>query len=208
MLIFWYNKKMLIQDDFNPKRSSDKRLPPGQYETKDFPVLSLGPTPEIDREKYTLRIFGNVLNEVTYTLDELIKVPVSKIKKDIHCVTKWSKLDTNWEGVSLDYIIDIVKPSEFVTHIIAHSLDGYTTNLPIEDVKNEKAYVAYSYEGEDIKDEHGGPVRLLVPHLYFWKSAKWLNKIEFVNEDRPGFWETRGYHNYGDPWKEERYTDD
>jgi DMSO/TMAO reductase YedYZ molybdopterin-dependent catalytic subunit len=199
---------MLINDDFIPKRKSDSRLPPGQYETRDFPVLSLGPTPDIDIKNWKLEVTGLVEKPMSWTWEDINKLPKTEVKKDIHCVTKWSKFDTNWEGISLDHIIDLVKVSETATHLIAHSYDGYTTNIPMEDITNGQAWVATAYEGDTIEDAHGGPARLLVPHLYFWKSAKWLNKLEFVDADKPGFWETRGYHNYGDPWKEQRYTFD
>lgn len=198
---------MFINEDFIPKRKTSSRLPPGQYEVKDFPVLSLGPTPEVKPEDWKLEVAGLVEKPMPWTWDEFNKLPKARFSKDIHCVTKWSKFDTNWEGVPMDVIMDLVKPSGGA-YLIAHSHDGYSTNLPIEDVSAGKAMVATSYQDEMIEPQHGGPARLLVPHLYFWKSAKWLKKLEFVGEDHPGFWETRGYHNYGDPWKEERYWND
>lgn len=199
---------MLINEDFIPKREKNSRLPQGQYETKDFPVLSFGPTPKIEEGEYFLRIFGNVKNELILKLADLKNIESDLVSCDVHCVTKWSKLDTKWRGVSLSKLVEKVVLQNSVSHLIAHSYDGYSTNLPIEDILYGKAFVVYEYEGSEITREHGGPVRLLVPHLYFWKSAKWLNALEFVNEDKPGFWETRGYHNHGDPWKEERYTND
>jgi DMSO/TMAO reductase YedYZ molybdopterin-dependent catalytic subunit len=199
---------MIINDGFVPKRVGNPKVPPGQYVTRDFPVLSLGPTPDIDIETWKLEIVGLVGNPHTFTWQEFKALPQTEMKTDIHCVTKWSKLDTTWQGVSMDYLISLAKVSEGATHLIAHSFDGYTTNLPIEDVMGEKAMVATSFEGEMIESPHGGPARLFVPHLYLWKSAKWLSKLEFVDVDHPGFWEVRGYHNYGDPWKEQRYTDD
>ena len=199
---------MILNEDFVPKRKSDDRLPPGQYLVKDFPVLSLGPTPEIEKTNWKLEVTGLVEAPQTYNWDEFLKLPIVSFKKDIHCVTKWSKFDTTWRGVSLDEIMRWAKVYETATTLIAHSNDGYTTNLPIEDVQGGRAMVAVEYEGEDIAPEHGGPARLLVPHLYFWKSAKWLKKLEFTDRDIPGFWETRGYHNYGDPWSEERYSFD
>lgn len=199
---------MIINEGFSLKRSKDDRLPPGQYEVRDFPVLSLGPTPDIDRDNWCLEITGLVAKPHTYTWKEINTLPQVVFQKDIHCVTKWSKFDTHWSGVSFDTIMDQVGVSSDAAYLIAHSADGYTTNLPLEDVRGGKALIALSYEGEAIEASHGGPVRLVVPHLYFWKSAKWLTKLEFVDRDIPGFWENRGYHNYGDPWKEERYDSD
>jgi DMSO/TMAO reductase YedYZ molybdopterin-dependent catalytic subunit len=198
----------LINKGFIRKRDVDNRLPPGQYLTRDFPVLSLGPTPHVDTKEWTFELAGLVKNNLTWNWDEFNALPRVAVTKDIHCVTKWSKFDTNWEGVSLDYLIELAGVSGSATHIVAHSYDGYTTNLPLTDLQNGKAMVALRYEDDLIHPEHGGPARLLVPHLYFWKSAKWLNKIEFVDHDEPGFWEVRGYHNVGDPWKEERYNFD
>lgn len=202
---------MIVNRGFGKKRDdfvAGDRLPPGQYLTEDFPVLSLGPTPYVEESDYRLRVYGLVEKEIELNWEELNNLPQTEIVKDIHCVTKWSKFDTNWKGVMLDEIIKLVKPDPSASHIIAYSYDGYSTNLPIEDVVDGKALVALSYSGEEIPAVHGGPVRLVVPHLYFWKSAKWLQAIEFVEGDRPGFWEERGYHNYGDPWKEQRYDTD
>ncbi|HEY4510483.1 MAG TPA: sulfite oxidase-like oxidoreductase [Candidatus Paceibacterota bacterium] len=199
---------MIINKDFKPKREGNSKLPPGQYEVKDFPVLSLGPTPHVSKEDWLLEVFGLLEKPTKWNWNEFNSLPKVTMKKDIHCVTKWSKLGTKWEGVSMDEIIKIVGVKKGTTHLIAHSYDGYSTNLPLEDVSNGKAMVATSYEGEEIPSEHGGPARLFVPHLYFWKSAKWLKGLEFVSHDIPGFWETRGYHNYGDPWKEQRYSFD
>lgn len=199
---------MLINKGFRRKREADEKLPPGQYLTHDFPVLSLGPTPRVNIADWKLSIAGLVKNKLEWNWEQFNALPLTRVTKDIHCVTKWSKFDTNWEGVSLDYLMELAAVDENATHLIAYSYDGYSTNLPIEDISNGKAMVALRYDGEMIPPEHGGPARLLVPHLYFWKSAKWVNKLEFVDHDEPGFWETRGYHNYGDPWKEERYTND
>lgn len=198
---------MLINEGFTPKRSKNDRLPPGQYETRDFPVLSFGPTQRIDKKDWKLKIWG-LADTTEWSWDEINALPQTDIHTDIHCVTKWSKFDTNWSGVLLDEIMKQTKVKENANHLIAHSYDGYTTNVPLEDIKGLQAMVALRYEGEEIEPEHGGPVRLLVPHLYFWKSAKWLTGLEFVDHDEPGFWETKGYHNYGDPWKEQRYTFD
>jgi DMSO/TMAO reductase YedYZ molybdopterin-dependent catalytic subunit len=199
---------MIINEDFVPKRKKSDRLPPGQYEERGFPVLSMGPTPYVEIPDWKLTIDGLVEKPMSWNWQEFGKLPVTKVIKDIHCVTKWSKFDTKWSGVSLDDLMSMVGVSPSATHIIAHSYDGYTTNLPIEDISNGKAMVATLYDEDMIEDEHGGPARLLVPHLYFWKSAKWLNRIEFVDRDKPGFWERNGYHNYGDPWQEQRYWND
>ena len=199
---------MIVNKGFRRKRETDEKLPPGQYLTQDFPVLSLGPTPRVNIADWKLSIGGLVKNKREWNWEQFNALPQTRVTKDIHCVTKWSKFDTNWEGVSLDYLMELAAVDENASHLIAYSSDGYSTNLPIEDISNGKAMVALRYDGEMIPPEHGGPARLLVPHLYFWKSAKWVNKLEFVDHDEPGFWETRGYHNYGDPWKEERYTND
>ena len=184
----------------------DGRVPPGQYVTTDFPVLSAGPTPHRPLESWSFSIAGELDEPVQWTWDEFRALPSENITKDIHCVTKWSKLDTNWEGVSLDTLLDGVNTSaEFV---VAFSDGGYTTNLPLEDVTGGKAWVAFGYDDEPLEPEHGGPARLLVPHLYFWKSAKWVRGLQLRSDDEPGFWEGYGYHNYGDPWLEQRYAGD
>jgi DMSO/TMAO reductase YedYZ molybdopterin-dependent catalytic subunit len=182
------------------------RVPPGQYVTTDFPVLSAGPTPHRPLESWSFSIAGEVDEPVQWTWDEFRALPSENVTKDIHCVTKWSKLDTNWEGVSVDTLLDGVNTSaEFV---VAFSDGGYTTNLPLEDVTGGKAWVAFGYDDEPLEPEHGGPARLLVPHLYFWKSAKWVRGLQLRSDDEPGFWEGYGYHNYGDPWLEQRYAGD
>ena len=182
-------------------------MPPGQYVTDDFPVLSAGPTPHTPLDEWTLhdprrgrraRARGRGTS--------CRRCRRETITVDIHCVTKWSKLDTDWTGVSLDTLLDGVETS--AEYVLAFSDGGYTTNLPLEDVTGGKAWVAYAYDGEPLEPEHGGPARLLVPHLYFWKSAKWVRGLELRDEDEPGFWEGYGYHNYGDPWKEQRYRGD
>ena len=184
------------------------RLPPGQHIVNDFPVLSAGPTPRIalDQWRFTLKVGPQPLMSWNWT--EFNALPQTKITRDIHCVTTWSKLDTSWEGVLIDDILaeaGIEPPTAFV---LAHSYGGYSTNLPVADLTGGLAMVAVRYEGRPLEPDHGGPARLLVPHLYFWKSAKWLNALQFINRDEPGFWELRGYHIYGDPWREQRYTDD
>ncbi|WKZ30675.1 MAG: sulfite oxidase-like oxidoreductase [Candidatus Dojkabacteria bacterium] len=192
---------------FIPKRDKNDRLPPGQYLTDDFPILSYSLTPEVSAADWRLEIAG-VAKPHSLSLDELIKLGEAEFQADIHCVTKWSKLDTNWKGVSLDKIIEISEVSPDAAYLIAYSYDDYTTNLPLIDLRDGKAFIAYEYNGKPLDATHGGPVRLVVPHLYFWKSAKWLKKIEFTKGDQQGFWERHGYHNYGDPWKEQRYNSD
>ena len=191
------------------RRESDAsatRLPPGQYLTGDFPVLSAGPTPHTPLEEWDFSVVGEVDEARHWTWEEFRALPSEEVTVDIHCVTKWSKLDTVWRGVSLDTLLDGVETNaEYVT---AWSDGGYTTNLPLEDIDDGKAWVAFEFDEEPLDPEHGGPARLLVPHLYFWKSAKWLRGLELKVEDEPGFWENYGYHNYGDPWREQRYSGD
>lgn len=194
-----------INFGFKPKRETSDRLPPGQYIESDFPVLSLGPTPFISQNEWKLQVTGLVDRSLEWSWLSFDQLPQTEFSHDIHCVTKWSKFDTKWSGVSFDDIIKLAGVQSSATHLIAHSYDGYTTNIPLKDVINGQALVATAYEGEGIAASHGGPARMVIPHLYFWKSAKWVNKLEFIDHDEPGFWETRGYHNYGDPWKEERY---
>jgi len=182
------------------------RVPPGQYVTEDFPVLSAGPTPYTPEARWSFTIDGAVDQPRSWTWAEFTALPRETVTVDIHCVTKWTKLDTTWEGVSLDRLLDGVDTS--AEYVSAWSDGGYTTNLPLEDVTGGKAWIALRYGGEDLPPEHGGPARLLVPHLYFWKSAKWVRGIRLLEADEPGFWETLGYHNYGDPWREQRYWGD
>jgi DMSO/TMAO reductase YedYZ molybdopterin-dependent catalytic subunit len=182
-------------------------LPPGQYLVDDFPVLSAGPTPHTSLESWDFTITDETgAMAARWTWDELRALPAESVTVDIHCVTKWSKLGTHWDGVSLDTLLQGVDTSAgFVT---AFSDGGYTTNLPLDDVMNGQAWIAYAFDGEDLEAEHGGPARLLVPHLYFWKSAKWVRGLRLTDDDEPGFWESVGYHNYGDPWREQRYWGD
>ena len=190
----------------NVEPGQEGRVPPGQHVTSDFPVLSAGPTQHRRLEDWSFAIEGEVDEPLRWSWDEFQALPSEQITKDIHCVTSWSKLDTNWEGVSLDTLLEGVETAaEFV---VAYSDGGYTTNLPLEDVTGGKAWVAFGYDGAPLASEHGGPARLLVPHLYFWKSAKWVRGLRLVQQDEPGFWEGYGYHNYGDPWLEQRYSGD
>jgi DMSO/TMAO reductase YedYZ molybdopterin-dependent catalytic subunit len=181
------------------------RVPPGQYVTDGFPVLSAGPTPRTPVQKWTFSISGAATPK-TWTWQEFRALPSEKVTTDIHCVTRWSKLDTTWEGVTLDTLLGQVEYSG--TFVLAHSDGGYTTNLPLADLLGGQAWVAFNYGGSPLAAEHGGPARLLVPHLYFWKSAKWVRRLELLDHDVPGFWESYGYNNYGDPWKEQRYAGD
>lgn len=182
------------------------RIPPGQHLEEGFPVLSAGPTPYVDTATWDLRVDGEVDTPRTWTWDSFQQLPTESFTVDIHCVTKWTKLDTEWQGVSLDVLLE--GRSDTAGFLIAHCDGGYTTNLPIKDVTDGKAWIAFGYDGDELEPEHGGPARLLVPHLYFWKSAKWIRRLEVVDDDRPGFWEELGYHNYGDPWQEQRYWGD
>jgi DMSO/TMAO reductase YedYZ molybdopterin-dependent catalytic subunit len=198
-----------ISRGFGGRRREDadpSRLPPGQYLTRDFPVLSAGPTPRITPEEWSLTVSGAVDEARSWTWEELLALPAETFTVDIHCVTKWSKLDTTWTGVSVDTLLEGV--STEAEHVSAWCDGDYTTNLPLEDVTGGKAWIAYEYGGEPLHPEHGGPARLLVPHLYFWKSAKWVRGLRLTTTDEPGFWESNGYHIYGDPWKEQRYWGD
>jgi DMSO/TMAO reductase YedYZ molybdopterin-dependent catalytic subunit len=182
------------------------RVPPGQYTVDDFPVLSAGPTPRTPLEAWTFTIDGAVDEAVSWTWDELLGLPQETFTVDIHCVTKWSKLDTGWTGVSVDTLLEAVATeAEYLT---AWSDGDYTTNLAVEDVTGGQAWLVHTFDGEPLEAEHGGPARLLVPHLYFWKSAKWVRGLTLTPQDEPGFWEAAGYHNRGDPWKEQRYWND
>ena len=182
------------------------RLPPGQYLEDGFPVLSAGPTPRTPLDQGTFSIRGEIDEPLEWTWEEFNKLPMESITCDIHCVTKWTKLDTVWEGVSVDTLLENVETA--ADYVIAFAEGGYTTNLPLEDVTDGKAWIALKYDGDDLPPEHGGPARLLVPHLYFWKSAKWVRGLNLSNHDEPGFWEAAGYHMYGDPFKEQRYWGD
>jgi DMSO/TMAO reductase YedYZ molybdopterin-dependent catalytic subunit len=183
-----------------------ERVPPGQYVTTDFPVLSAGPTPRVRLEDWSFTVTTVDGAERSWSWEELRALPSESFTVDIHCVTKWSKLDTTWEGVSVDTLL--AELGDAGTFVLARSHGGYTTNLPAADVTGGKAWIAFGYDGAPLAAEHGGPARLLVPHLYFWKSAKWVSGLQFSNSDRPGFWESYGYHDYGDPWLEQRYQDD
>lgn len=184
---------------------SEGRLPPGQSLTEKFPVLTYGPNPQFNEATWDLRVWGEVEREMRWTWQEFLALPTVTITCDIHCVTRWSKFDTAWEGVRFNEFVKLfgVKPS--ARFVIAHCDHGYTTNLPIEAMMEDDVLLAYKYDGQFLDPDHGFPLRTLVPKRYFWKSAKFLRGLEFSTTDKPGFWEMGGYHNDGDPWKEERY---
>jgi DMSO/TMAO reductase YedYZ molybdopterin-dependent catalytic subunit len=182
------------------------RVPPGQYVTEGFPVLSAGPTPHTPLSDWTFSITRGGQTEKSWTWEEFQALPAEDVTADIHCVTRWSKLGTRWRGVSVDTLLG--QAGQDAPYVLAFCDGGYTTNLPAADVTSGQAWVAYQYDGGPLEPEHGGPARLLVPHLYFWKSAKWVRGLELADHDTPGFWETYGYHMYGDPWKEQRYAGD
>lgn len=189
--------------------AEDGRIPPGQHLVDDFPVLSAGPTPQLALEQWSFSLKVGPKSLKTWDWNAFNNLPRTRATRDIHCVTTWSKLDTAWEGVMIDdLLIDAEVEDPPTPYLLAHSFDGYSTNVPLKDLTNGKAMVALRYEGRPLSPDHGGPARLLVPHLYFWKSAKWINGLQFTQKDEPGFWELRGYHIYGDPWREQRYTND
>jgi len=197
----------IVSRGFSGRRSPENaKLPPGQYLTTDFPVLSAGPTPHVplDRWEFTIDDGTRVLQRWDWR--SFRDLPSEIITVDLHCVTRWSKLGTSWEGVSLDTILMDVQTD--ASYALARSYGDYTTNLPLNDLRNKQAWIAFRYDGKDLAPEHGGPARLLVPHLYLWKSAKWVRGISLMPQDKPGFWEGLGYHNYGDPWREQRYSGD
>jgi DMSO/TMAO reductase YedYZ molybdopterin-dependent catalytic subunit len=191
-----------------PPEGLEERVPPGQYFEPDFPVLTAGPTPEIDPRagEWSLRIDGMVAAEQEWSWDEFKALEFEQVPCDIHCVTKWSKLGTSFRGVSVDTLFEAAEPLD--AYATAYSYGGYTTNLTVEDLSDGRAWVVTEHEGEPLPPEHGGPARLLVPHLYFWKSAKWVAGLRVMDHDEPGFWEANGYHNHGDPWQEQRYWTD
>ena len=186
----------------------ENRLPPGQYLVTDFPVLSAGPTPHTPLNQWSFRIEGLTKSPVSWTWDEFQKLPSKTYVVDISCVTKWTKLDTKWQGVSVDTMLQAVQVDPAAKYVTAFSDGGYTTNLPLAEMTNDQAFVAYQFDDKPLAPEHGGPARLVVPHLYFWKSAKWVRGLRLMESDRAGFWESLGYNMHGDPWKEERYSGD
>jgi DMSO/TMAO reductase YedYZ molybdopterin-dependent catalytic subunit len=188
------------------RRDPSENLPPGQYLVHDFPVLSAGPTPYVDTEEWAFTVTTETGERHTWSWRDLMALPQETPTVDLHCVTKWSKLGTDWRGVSLDVLLaDVESAADFA---LARSYGGYTTNLPLEDLLDGQAWIVHEFDGEPLPAAHGGPARLLVPHLYLWKSAKWVNGLDLLTDDEPGFWEQLGYHMYGDPWREQRYAGD
>ena len=207
-----YNKAYITSKEtlarvFKHKKSEqgDKRIPAGQTVTDKFPVLDLGVKPDFNKETWRLAVYGLVEKEQQFTYDNILTMPAISITADFHCVTSWSKLDVQWKGVAFGDFVKMVKPNNSWKFLIQKSMDGYTTNVPREDVEKENVILAYLLDGKPIPREHGWPLRMIIPHLYAWKGAKFLKALKFVDKDEPGFWEVRGYHNHGDAWKEERY---
>lgn len=197
----------IITRGFGGRREPEAdSLPPGQHLTDGFPVLTAGPTQYVDTDDWSLTITTETNDRQTWSWDDLIAMPVDDVEVDIHCVTRWSKLGTRWRGVPVEAFFEEIESTG--DYVMAHSHGGYSTNLPLDDLLDRRAWVVFEYDDGPLPAEHGGPVRLLVPHLYFWKSAKWLNGFTVMTGDEPGFWEGFGYHNYGNPWREERYDGD
>ena len=195
--------RLLTGTTGDPRR---ERLPPGQRQVKNWPVLDLGVQPDIPLDKWRLAIDGSVENPVRWTWQEFLGQPEFRATSDIHCVTAWSRYDNQWMGISAKHVLQTVRPKPEAKFITFHSFDTYTTNVPLSAFDDEDVLLAHAWEGKPLTREHGGPLRVVIPKLYFWKSAKWVKRIEFTADDRPGFWEVRGYHNNGDPWREERYS--
>jgi len=187
-------------------RTGNDRVPPGQYVTDKWPVLTYGRTPQVEPEKWTFRVFGLVDGEKTFSWQELQALPRVRVTADFHCVTRFSTLDNGWEGFATRELLRHVRVDPEASHVMVHCYGGYTTNLPLEDFLSERALFADTHNGKPLLLDHGGPLRLVVPHLYAWKSAKWANGVELLSEDQRGFWEENGYHTYGDPWIEERFS--
>jgi DMSO/TMAO reductase YedYZ molybdopterin-dependent catalytic subunit len=185
------------------RRDENPALPPGQYLAEDFPVMTDGPTPLVDTADWSFSIRTEDGTLHAWNWEQLHALPIEEISTDIHCVTHWSKLGTSWRGVSLDTLFAGVETEH--EYVMAHSYGGYTTNVPLADLLDGKAWIAFDFDSDDLDPEHGGPARLLIPHLYFWKSAKWIRGLVMMPDDSPGFWEQNGYHTYGDPWREQRY---
>ncbi|MBV9331617.1 MAG: sulfite oxidase-like oxidoreductase [Alphaproteobacteria bacterium] len=200
----WAREHRLITG--RPDMGRVNRLPPGQRQVSNWPVLDLGIQPDLRPEKWNLRIDGSVEKPLPLSLPEFLALPQTEIVSDIHCVTAWSRYDNRWRGVASSVLLAVAKPRAEARHLVFHAFDGYTTNLALSAFSDGNVLLAHSWNETPLSREHGGPVRAVVPDWYFWKSAKWISRIEFLDSDRPGFWEVRGYHNQGDPWKEERYS--
>ena len=188
-------------------RTGEDRLPPGQHLVRDWPVLDLGTQPNIATDTWELRVFGLVDEQIRFDWAGFMALPQQDAVSDMHCVTTWSRYDNRWAGVTTQSLLAAVGPKPEASFVVLHSYDGYTTNVPLEDFAADGSMLVHHWDGQKLSREHGGPVRLLVPHLYLWKSAKWLHRIEFIAADRAGFWEERGYHDRGDPWTEQRYSE-
>ena len=195
--------RLLTGTTADPERD---RLPPGQRLVTDWPVLDLGAEPNVTAQKFRLDVDGAVEYRLSLSLDEFMALPQAESVSDIHCVTQWSRYDNRWKGVAARTILDLVQPKPDAKHIVFHSFDGYTANVRLDQFDQPDVFLVHEWEGKPLTRAHGGPVRVLIPHFYFWKSAKWLRRIQFTIGDHPGFWEQRGYHNNGDPWREERYS--
>jgi DMSO/TMAO reductase YedYZ molybdopterin-dependent catalytic subunit len=194
---------------FGRRRGQRAGLPPGQYDTGDqWPVLTAEVTPRVDTARWTMTVDGLVERPTRWTWDEIHALPASEYIGAIHCVTTWSKFDTQFAGVSVDTLLDLARPQPTASHVLATSTTGYTTNMPLDHLRGGQAWVVWTHNHQPLPIDHGGPVRLLVPHLYFWKSAKWITRLTLLDHDEQGFWERNGYHNLGDPWREQRYWGD
>jgi len=194
--------RLLTGQTADPARD---RLPPGQTLVRDWPVLDLGSQPEVTPQRFRLDIDGAARRPLSLSLAEFMALPQQDSVSDMHCVTQWSRYDNQWRGVAARTLLAMVEPLPSARHVILHSYDGYTTNVRLDQFDQPEVFLVHQWDGRPIDRRHGGPVRLLIPHLYLWKSAKWLRRIELSARDKPGFWEVRGYHNNGDPWQEERY---
>jgi DMSO/TMAO reductase YedYZ molybdopterin-dependent catalytic subunit len=192
-------------DEAREHKPGDARVPPGQTLTQKFPVLTYGNTPRVERTEWRLKVWGLVEEECSWGWDDFLALGEATQTCDIHCVTRWSKLDTQWKGVPFQAVLDQLKPSPGADHVMIHCYGGYTTNMRLDELLDDDVMFAYAFDGQPLEREHGGPMRLLVPKLYLWKSAKWVNGLEFMDRNRPGFWESYGYHMHGDPWTEERF---
>ena len=201
----WAKEGRLLTGRTDPDRT--RRLPPGQRQTQEWPVLDLGITPRVHTDDWRFSVGGAVERPLQWRWSDFMAQPQLQVRCDMHCVTAWSRFANRWEGVSARYLLSIVRPLPEAQYVVFHSFDGYTTNLPLSAFDDEDVLLVHSWEGQPLTREHGGPVRALVPKLYLWKSAKWLSRIEFTADNRPGFWEVRGYHDFGDPWLEQRYSE-
>ncbi len=189
---------------FQKPSPEDDRVPPGQYLAKGFPVLTYGDTPKVNMEEWEFRVWG-LTQAKTFTWSDFMALPQQEFTADFHCVTRWSKLDVKWTGIKVTDFMQLIEVEPQAAYVMEHCYGGYTTNIPLEDFVREENFFAFKLFGEPLPEKHGGPMRLVVPHLYAWKSAKWINGLEFLEKDEPGFWERNGYHNRGEPWAEERY---